>query len=401
MTTRFRLPLPALAILGAPVLAHAQQSPQDFRLPPAPTPTPTPDVQGPVDTESPVRPAPSPTPAPTLAPTPRPTIVLPSPSPSPRPSARPTARPTARATPTPRPATPSPTPVPQNRDAPAAPPSTRQTAPDPEPETTPLPGTDSSTGLESTPIVPPVAPPSPDVAPELGTAPDDADNGLWWVAALGLLGLGALGGGYVLRCRRSRATPQIERPVVAAPPADEPLIEEPPLEERAVAPAASAAPPPNALALRIEALRLNRSFMNATLAYRVTVLNRSTSPLSEVAIEADLASAHGDLPMEQQVADAGTALQERHTTSRLAAGQSARFEGQVTLPLAQARVIRQGNVALLVPLLRMRSRAAGIEPVARTLAIGPAASGGGARLVPFNLEEGPRSYEPLAQKIIA
>lgn len=397
MTTRFRLPLLALAILGAPVLAHAQQSPQDFRLPPAPTPTPTPDVQGPVDTESPVRPVASPTPAPTLAPTPRPTIVLPSPSPSPRP----TARPTERATPTPRPATPSPTPVPQNRNAPAAPPSARQPVPEPDIETNPLPGADSSTGLESTPTVPPVVAPSPNVAPELEAGPDDADNGLWWVGALGLLGLGALGGGYVLRRRRSRATPQIERPVVAAPPADERLTEEPPLEERAVAPAASAAPPPNALALRIEALRLNRSFMNATLAYRVTVLNRSTSPLSEVAIEADLASAHGDLPMEQQVADAGTALQERHTTSRLAAGQSARFEGQVTLPLAQARVIRQGNVALLVPLLRMRSRAAGIEPVARTLAIGPAASGGGARLVPFNLEEGPRSYEPLAQKIIA
>lgn len=399
MTTRFRLPLLALAILGAPVLVHAQQSPQDFRLPPAPTPTPSPDVQGPVDTESPARPAPSPTPAPTLAPTPRPTIVLPSPSPSPRPSPRPTARPTARATP--RPATPSPTPVPQNRDAPAAPPSARQTAPEPEPETNPLPGPDSSTGLESTPTVPPVVAPSTDVAPDLAPGPDDADNGLWWVGALGLLGLAALGGGYVLRRRRSHATPQIERPVVAAPPADEPLTEEPPLEERPIAPAASAAPPPNALALRIEALRLNRSFMNATLAYRVTVLNRSASPLSEVAIEADLASAHGDLPMEQQVADAGTALQERHTTSRLAAGQSARFEGQVTLPLAQARVIRQGNVALLVPLLRMRSRAAGIEPVARTLAIGPAASGGGARLVPFNLEEGPRSYEPLAQKIIA
>ncbi|UVI40502.1 hypothetical protein [Qipengyuania spongiae] len=400
MTTHFRLPLLALAILGAPamapVLAHAQQSPQDFQLPPAPTPTPSPDVQGPVDTESPVRPRPSPTPAPTLAPAPRPTIVLPSPQPSPRP----TAQPTARATPTPRPATPSPTSVPQNREAPAAPPSGQQTVSEPEVETTPLPGADSSTGLDSTPIVPPAALPSPE--PELATGPEDAESGLWWVGALGLLGLAALGGAYVLRRRRVRAAPpQIERPVVASPPRDERQAEESPGKESATTPMASATPPPNALALRIEALRLNRSFMNATLAYRVTVLNRSASPLSEVAIEADLASAHGDLPVDQQVAGAGTALQERHTTSRLAAGQSARFEGQVTLPLAQARVIRQGNVALLVPLLRMRSRAAGIEPVARTLAIGPAASGGGARLVPFNLDDGPRSYEPLAQKIIA
>lgn len=395
MTTRFRLPFLALAILGGPVLApalaHAQQSPQDFQLPPAPTPTPTPDVQGPVDTENPARPVPSPTPTP--AQTPRPTIVLPSPQPSPRPSASPTARPTAQATSTSRP-------VPENREAPAAPPSDQQTVSEPEVEATPLPGADSSTGLDSTPIVPPAAPPSP--GPELATGPEDAESGLWWVGALGLLGLAALGGGYALRRRRARAAPpQIERPVVASPPLDERPAEERPVEESATTPVTSATPPPNALALRIEALRLNRSFMNATLAYRVTVLNRSASPLSEVAIEADLASAHGDLPVDQQVAGAGTALQERHTTSRLAAGQSARFEGQVTLPLAQARVIRQGNVALLVPLLRMRSRAAGIEPVARTLAIGPAASGGGARLVPFNLDDGPRSYEPLAQKIIA
>ncbi|GMM93243.1 hypothetical protein [Qipengyuania sp. MTN3-11] len=366
MILRFRLPPVVLACIAVPALA--QQSPRDFQLPPEPTPTATPDVQGPVDTEGavPIRPRAIPTPTP--SPSRQTPIVLPEATTVPS-ANRPIVLPGS---------------VPANRQAPAAPPIAR-------PSATPTAFADDSVAAEADIAIDPAMPlagstpdlPVPDAVSELATGPENPESGLWWIGALAALGLGALGGGYILRRKRAAAiVPPIERPRV----------------ERAGEPVGAMTA--NALSLRIEALRMSRSLLNATLAYRVTVLNRSVSALNEVAIEADLASAHGELPMEQQVAGAGTALEERHATKRLAAGQSARFEGQVTLPLASARVIHQGQVALLVPLLRLRARAAGIEPVARTLAIGPAASGGGSRLVPFNLEDGPRSYEPLAQKTI-
>jgi len=119
-----------------------------------------------------------------------------------------------------------------------------------------------------------------------------------------------------------------------------------------------------------------------------------------VVIEADLGSASGDRPVEEQVAMTTTALEPRHTMPRLAPGQSARFEGRLQLPLKQAGIIRQGNTPLLVPLLRLRTTAEWIEPQAQTLAIGQQGTGGSSRLQPFRLDEAPRGYEPLAQRAL-
>ena len=166
-----------------------------------------------------------------------------------------------------------------------------------------------------------------------------------------------------------------------------------------VVPAAAPGAPAEALAISVEAVRLDRSVLNATVGYRVTVRNRTAQALTGVAVEADLVSASRERSAEQQLASPGMALTPRHTADRLAPGQSLRFEGQARLPLSEAGIIRQGGLGLLVPLLRMRVTAAGALPVATTLVIGRA-EGQAARPQPFRLDEPPRSYTPLAQRVL-
>lgn len=144
---------------------------------------------------------------------------------------------------------------------------------------------------------------------------------------------------------------------------------------------------------------MDRSVMNATVGYRVTLRNRTAQALTGLAIEADLVSASKERPAEAQLASPGQALAPRHTADRLAPGQSMRFEGQVRLPLAEVSAIWQGRVGLLVPLLRVRATAAGAQPVATTLVIGRR-EGAAARPQPFRLDEPPRSYAPLAQRVL-
>ncbi len=355
----------------------AAQSVQDFQLPPNPSPTPTPTVQGPVDVENGVpavpRPIVTPVPTPAARPTPTPTPA-PSPVRSPVPSPAPTPRP--RATPTLTP--------PANREAPAAPPSlpAPESAATDSPESAPsesqaLPGEAASPSFDTQPAA---TVPATEAASESPTTEGEGTPAWWWLAGLAALAL--LAAAAVWGRRRSPAPLRIEPPVVRTDGG------------------AALAAPRAALTLRPEAIRLSRSVMAATLTYRLTVLNRGTEALTDVVIEADLGSASGDRPVEEQVAMATTALEPRHTMPRLAPGQSARFEGKVQLQLSQAGILRQGATPLLVPLLRLRTTAEGIEPQAQTLAIGQQGTSGSSRLQPFRLDEGPRGYEPLAQRLL-
>lgn len=196
-----------------------------------------------------------------------------------------------------------------------------------------------------------------------------------WMAVGGLLlalggTLAALGG------RRRKAPPEIVVPLIER--SDKSL---------------------ETLAVSVEAMRLDRSILNATVGYRVTVRNRTAAALSGVVVEADLVSASRDRAIEQQIAFPEQALTERHRAERLAPGQSLRFEGQVRLPLSEASAIWQGRIGLLVPLLRVRATAAQARPVATTLVIGRS-EGNAARPQPFRLDEPPRSYAPLAQRVL-
>lgn len=144
---------------------------------------------------------------------------------------------------------------------------------------------------------------------------------------------------------------------------------------------------------------MDRSVLNATVNYRVTLRNRGSQALTSLSVEADLVSASRDRPAERQLASPVQALTPRHTVERLAPGQSLRLEGQVRLPLSEAAAVWQGRAALLVPLLRVRATANGAQPVATTLVIGRS-QGQAARPQPFRLDEPPRSYAPLAQRVL-
>jgi hypothetical protein len=286
--------------------------------------------------------------------------------------------------------------------------------------TTPL-STATSPAISSTPT------PSPVEAAPVETTEDEGDS-WWWIAALIALAAAAAVFAWTRR-RANTAVPTIEPPRVrrddARPqPAPTPQPTPQPPAEPAAAPVPAPTPTPAAapaaaataaaaplppmtdaangtpFSVRFEPLRLSRSVMAATLYYRITILNRGARALSEVVLEADLASASGSRPVDEQVLDENRPLTPRQVFGRLATGQSARFEGSVQLPLAQADVIRQGNTALLVPLMRLRATAADAAPFARTFAVGQAAGNGSSRLQPFRLDEGLRSWEPLAQRVL-
>ncbi|MBX7513329.1 hypothetical protein K3179_02080 [Qipengyuania sp. GH38] len=366
----------AALVLALPVSAAAQRA-QDFQLPPSnPTSTPSPQVQGPVDDAAPVTtrprvietarstPTPTPTqqatPAPQEAPTPRPTI-----------SPGPVIETAPRQGPTQAPAVGSARPAPPQIEAPV----------DTLPETQA--GEPTSTidppGSISLPAAEPVAPDADadvTVAEETGGLP-------WAIILAALAGLLALGFALFAwqRKRASAPPPRIERPVVA--PKQAPA-------------AAQVAKPAE---IKVEAIKLTLSFAYATLDYRVSVLNRSTSAMSGVSVSADLVSAHGDLPVEQQVASAGQDLPQQHVFERIAPGQSVRYEGKVQLPVANARVLHQGSMVLLVPLLRLKVADARGEPQVRTFVIGQGEANAG-RVAPFRLDEGLRSWSPVAARAL-
>ena len=93
-------------------------------------------------------------------------------------------------------------------------------------------------------------------------------------------------------------------------------------------------------------------------------------------------------------------LDQRHLVARISPRQSVTLEGQVQLALAGAHVIRQGRYPLLVPLLRVRIDGPGEGAVLKTFVVGQGTPGGG-RVQPFRLDEGPRSYTPIAQRELA
>lgn len=355
---RYLFSLPALALSAA--TPSAAQQVDDFKLPPGATPAPENRAQGPVDPDAPVVSRPR-----VIETAPPAPIVLPSPR-----AAAPTNETPARTSPS------AVSTRQQAASSPAAPQRAGNPLPAPAPlKTAALPSLQDVPQASSAPLPAPVA--NPVAVPVDG----DGDGGglPWtWFAMLGLV-LAASGAGYWLFVRRrGAAVPGLIEPPVSAPVAGAPRT---------------------GLQLSVEALRLDRSLFNATLGYRVTVRNPDQSALSGLVIEADLVSASQHLPTEKQLASPDSPLAQQHSAERLGPGQSQRFEGHVRLPLAEATAIRQGKVGLLVPLLRVRAHAGGVPPVVTTLVVGTS-QGPASRPQPFRLDEGPRSYVPLAQRVL-
>lgn len=381
MTTRFSLPLLAL---GLATLPAAPLAAQDFQLPPNPAPTPTPRVQGPVDDSGVVPVAPRPIPTATRSPAP---VQTSAPPPAPAPTATATPRPRA-ATPQPTPSpsrTATPTPAPRQDAPPSGAPLPAQTGqPLPQPGAGTAPVTDPATGSGIGTGAPgfdlPSAPAPATPVPE-ATEGDSSLPSWWWAAALAAIAALGLAGWVLSRRQRApKAPPEIQRPVIggaAAGAIDDPL---------------------RYLKIEVDAVRLSRSVMAATLSYRVTLSNRATEAMRHIVLDGDLTSAHGNAPVSDQLADGSTTLPALHTLDHLGAGQRKTFTGEMRLPLKDVRPIRQGKVPIYIPLVRLKAMAAGAEPKAYTFVVGKTSNVAGARLQPFRLDTPPQTFSEIGAR---
>ena len=393
---------PCLLLSGA-VAAHAQSA-TTFQLPPDPESTSRPQAQGPTDLEGETRTAPriivEPTASPSATPTTRPS---PRASGTPAATTQPAAQPTRSSTQGPNlPSTDrsvstqdlltetptrSTTRESRNEDA-----RTQDSTPEAEAgiaETTPV---EPASPTLATPGDLPPADLSYDDAAEPPAASEDAQpDWLWiapWLAALIALVVAAI----TLLMRRRRRTARDSVGVVE--------LQRMPLRE---VEDDSEPAPPAAASLEVEAyaVTLSRSVMNATISYRLTILNRGRRPVTDIQVGGDVTTAHGRVPAAQQLADTDQEFPELHMMPRLEPGERSTVRGELRLPLREVRALRQGNVPVFVPLLRLTVRAADMEPRAFTYVIGSKPVEKGARPNPFRLDEPPRSYAQLTTRAVA
>lgn len=229
-------------------------------------------------------------------------------------------------------------------------------------------------------------------------------------AALVLAALGAL----LWWRRRSGAhaaasVPQIEPPLAKA------LEDDAPAAPAAIPKPSFATldtpspPPPSASPLprtgtvipplvEVETVVLTRTFANIRVDYRIKLTNRAAFALEGLAIEGDLVAAHGAAGLDRQLADPATPLPPCGRIDCIAPGAEASLSGTLALPLAEIQPIMQGNVPLLVPLLRWRGHGGRIAPFAQTFLLGRLPEVIGTRLLPIRLDEAPQSYRDLGLK---
>lgn len=365
----------ALALVPAPLLA---QSVSDWRLPGATVRPAPPGAQGPVDGENPVVTTTAPRPAQSAPPTP---------------SASATPSPVASTAPTPA-AAPRRTIAPVRQTAPAAMPAMPATA---------APRSDTPASDAAVPAT--MSLPAP------ASAAANSWPGWYWPWIAGAAGLLVLiFAGLWWRRRGEKAVPAapFERPVVqaravqarkAAPRPAEPAAPVPP----PVAPPEPAAPA-SALGVALEARRMNASLMATSLNYVLKLTNHGAEPLSALAIEGDMISAHASLPQDAQIANDNQRMEPRHNLIALAPGESAEFSGVFMLPLTAVTPIRAGDAAYFVPLARLRVQAStpsgGALVQAQTWVVGELPEDAASALKPFRLDLGPRTYSRVGQRAV-
>ncbi|WP_095011549.1 hypothetical protein [Tsuneonella mangrovi] len=377
--------------LAAPLAAQdttvpPQQSPGTFSLPPAPSPTPTTsDVQGPIDPQAPYET--------------RPRAEVPAPSPTPRPT--PTAAPTASPTPgqtsvrlngssLPR-FTPAPSQTGNgSSDRANASPEIEITPTDTLAQPTVAPPPESASAMPS-------APPAAATVTAMPSGAGRSDNLFYALVALAALAVGALAIVFLRRRQVANSRPpEIVRPRPVMPlESNSGPAKATPAKPPAPSPAVPARSP-----VLVEAvpMTLSRSMMNATLEVHFALTNRSGHPLSDVAIEADLISAHGREPAERQLADPAASLPAIQQVGPLEIEGRTEFDARILLPVGKIRPLAQSGGQPYVPLLRVRVTAEGEQPSARTFLIGKIAPAQPTRVMPFQLDEMPQVHSDIGLK---
>lgn len=414
MHMRFLLTLSSAALMATGAAA-APPSVRDFRLPPAESPDDRPQVQGPVDTEGPVRRAPrviandppaaaSEEPA-TAASPPRTSRPIPRSTPGTairQPQTEPPTRePTqSQRLPTRQPATPTPPPAPAEPRI-VAEPATNPIAT----ETSEAPIAERQPNRITTPAA---TIPVPDDAAAMANR--RTPNWVW--AALLVL-IAILGGMYGLWQRRRQAAGYARDAYApesaAVRPSPLPQNRAPnripnSSPELAPQPVATASKPRLAsrvpVQVKAEAHSLTRSFMNATFVFSLDLRNLGTQPLRGLTVQADLVTAHGKAPLEEQLAGSDSTIAPVTKVDDIAAQQSHRIDSEFRLPVNAIRTIAQGKARLFVPLLRVRIAMEGRQAVVRTFVVGILPPNGRGKLLPFRLDEMAQTYRDIGLRAL-
>lgn len=368
-------------IAGAAALCAVCASAQPlsgWNLPPGSEATSSaPAAQGPVDPQNPAV-APGTAPAPVII-APPPPRASPTPTPVPTPSQRASA---------PRPAATAPQAEP-NRPASRA----------PVPAEPPAPVIEDTAPAEAAPA--PAPAPLPEPAPAIAPAPaaSSAWPAWWWAlpAALAVLALG-----WLLARRRARPADDEAEPAQVRP-------EPPAAPVPGLAPAPAPPPVVDPLpgltrasgSLDFTPALLRISLVYATLRFRLELTAGTAFPAGRVL--AGMISAHGSLPRDQQLAPPPEALAVLAATPALVQGQTIAIEGELQLPLASIRPLRQGEATFLVPLVRLAwlgENEPGVPHLELGCAFTVGLAGGGPALAPLRLDTGPREVTGLSAREI-
>lgn len=174
-----------------------------------------------------------------------------------------------------------------------------------------------------------------------------------------------------------------------------------------VAPPAAAAPPPSppvpptgTLTVDLLPMQMSMTLVNAALSWQLEVANRGDAPLENVEIAFDMISAHKELGVAERTSGPAEGAEQRKL-GQIPPGEVRVVDGVARLPFPAIVPIWHGDVALLMPLVRLRVSAGGAMPITRVILVGQPSPRDPATLQPFRLDLGPRVYPDLARRIFA
>ena len=150
--------------------------------------------------------------------------------------------------------------------------------------------------------------------------------------------------------------------------------------------------------MELEARHLSRAMVNATLAYRLTLTNRSDRPTGPLRIAGDIVSAHASLSAEEQLSPGEATLETIQELAVLMPGESVTLSGELRIPIASILPIHSGGSRVFVPLARFRAETREEAGTTRIFVIGQAGGQPEGALRPFPLDRGPGVDRGLGQR---
>ena len=236
----------------------------------------------------------------------------------------------------------------------------------------------------------------------------------WLLAALALLG----GLAYYLRSRTSRWQPAVGVPLNEVKPdadGDTALRDASPGKATPAPPLAAPPPAPAAVAAPVaqsgEGIEVTflpdyaaATFTRVAMRYAVTVRNTGAEPVKGLALRAAMipASARQDAEVAAFIADESSDVV--HRIESLAPGEAIEIEGEMALPLNEARPVRYGQRLLFVPVAAFafrftRDKRTCLVPLAYM--VGVDSGGAQGKMGPLRLDLGPKTYSQVGQRPLA